>query len=72
MESLNCRKRQRSLAVQYGHHCRVANLDIGGGTTNVVLFEDGETLARGCLDIGGRLICMNHRASLRKSVRRQR
>ncbi len=28
------------------HHCRVANLDIGGGTTNVVLFEDGETLGQ--------------------------
>ena len=48
------------------HHCRVANLDIGGGTTNVVLFEDGETLARGCLDIGGRLICMNPQGIITK------
>ena len=41
-------------------------IDIGGGTTNVVLFEDGETLARGCLDIGGRLICMNPQGIITK------
>lgn len=32
----------------------VANLDIGGGTTNVVIFDGGEACGRGCLDIGGR------------------
>ncbi len=31
-----------------------ANLDIGGGTTNVVVFDAGEVAARGCVDIGGR------------------
>lgn len=36
--------------------CRVANLDIGGGTTNIAVFDAGETIATGCLDIGGRLI----------------
>lgn len=36
--------------------CTAANLDIGGGTTNIVLFDRGETVATGCLDIGGRLI----------------
>ncbi|MDR1916825.1 MAG: ethanolamine ammonia-lyase reactivating factor EutA [Synergistaceae bacterium] len=34
----------------------VMNLDIGGGTTNIAVFDSGETVARGCLDIGGRLI----------------
>ncbi len=33
-----------------------ANLDIGGGTTNICLFKDGEVLDTACLDIGGRLI----------------
>ncbi|MEA5050060.1 MAG: ethanolamine ammonia-lyase reactivating factor EutA [Oscillospiraceae bacterium] len=33
-----------------------ANLDIGGGTTNIVLFRAGETLAKGCVDIGGRQV----------------
>lgn len=32
------------------------NLDIGGGTTNVALFDDAETIAKGCLDIGGRQV----------------
>lgn len=34
----------------------VANLDIGGGTTNICYFEDGEVVSSGCLDIGGRMI----------------
>ena len=34
----------------------VVNLDIGGGTTNIAAFHCGETIATGCLDIGGRLI----------------
>lgn len=36
--------------------CTVANLDIGGGTTNISVFRKGELLDVGCLDIGGRLI----------------
>ena len=36
--------------------CTAANLDIGGGTTNIVFFDNGETVSKGCLDIGGRLI----------------
>ena len=39
--------------------CGTVNLDIGGGTTNIVVFQDGETVAKGCLDIGGRLIRVN-------------
>lgn len=34
----------------------VLNLDIGGGTTNMCLFERGEPLETGCLKIGGRLL----------------
>ena len=66
MESLIAGKGSGAWQYSMDHHCRVANLDIGGGTTNVVLFEDGETLARGCLDIGGRLICMNPRGIITK------
>ena len=35
---------------------RVLNLDIGGGTTNMALFANGEPLCEGCLDVGGRLL----------------
>lgn len=34
----------------------VVNLDIGGGTTNIAVFKDGEPVDTACLDIGGRLI----------------
>lgn len=34
----------------------VANMDIGGGTTNICYFKDGEVHDTACLDIGGRLI----------------
>lgn len=37
----------------------VVNLDIGGGTTNVVLFDGGEVKSRGCLDIGGRQVTVD-------------
>lgn len=66
MESLIAGKGSGAWQYSMDHHCRVANLDIGGGTTNVVLFEDGKTLARGCLDIGGRLICMNPQGIITK------
>lgn len=59
MESLIAGKGSGAWQYSMDHHCRVVNLDIGGGTTNVVLFDDGQTVARGCLDIGGRLICLD-------------
>lgn len=34
----------------------VANIDIGGGTSNISVFKNGEIIETGCLDIGGRLI----------------
>lgn len=34
----------------------VANLDIGGGTTNIAVFRKGSLCGVTCLDIGGRLI----------------
>lgn len=38
------------------NHCTVANLDIGGGTTNIAVFDCGEAVACGSLDIGGKLV----------------
>lgn len=36
--------------------CLVINMDIGGGTTNIVVFDCGETVSKTCFDIGGRLV----------------
>lgn len=33
-----------------------ANIDIGGGTTNISVFQDGEFVDEACLNIGGRLV----------------
>ena len=35
---------------------RVLHMDIGGGTSNLALIEDGKITATGCLNVGGRLI----------------
>lgn len=39
---------------KYG--CVVANLDIGGGTTNVSVFNCGNLVAQTCIDVGGRIL----------------
>ncbi|MCL1952327.1 MAG: ethanolamine ammonia-lyase reactivating factor EutA [Oscillospiraceae bacterium] len=41
-------------AASKARRCRVANLDIGGGTTNIAIFDSGALTAVGCYDIGGR------------------
>ncbi len=38
------------------NNCTAVNLDIGGGTSNIVLFDRGKVISTGSLDIGGRLI----------------
>ena len=40
-------------------HRTVLNLDIGGGTTNMALFADGQVVDTGCLNVGGRLLRYN-------------
>lgn len=38
------------------HHAVVANIDVGGGTSNISVFREGKLIGVSCLDIGGRLI----------------
>jgi ethanolamine utilization protein EutA len=38
------------------HACIVLNFDIGGGTTNLALFSNGNLIEAGCMNVGGRLI----------------
>ena len=37
-------------------HTTVANVDVGGGTSNIALFHDGDLVGTTCLDLGGRLV----------------
>ena len=38
------------------HHTQILHFDIGGGTSNLALYQSGELKATGCLDVGGRLV----------------
>ncbi len=42
----------------------VINFDIGGGTTNIAVFKNGEVIDTACFDIGGRLIKMNKQGEI--------
>ena len=59
LESIIAGKGSGAWQYSMDNACGTVNLDIGGGTTNIVVFQDGETVAKGCLDIGGRLIRVN-------------
>ena len=39
---------------------RILHVDIGGGTSNLCLIEDGKVLETGCLNVGGRLLKFDH------------
>ena len=56
LESIIAGKGSGAYQYSMDNGCTAVNLDIGGGTTNIVMFKDGEVIAKGCLDIGGRLI----------------
>lgn len=46
------------------YHTTTVNFDVGGGTTNMVCFHDGDIVDTGCFDIGGRLIKVNEREEI--------
>lgn len=43
----------------------VLHMDIGGGTSNLALIQDGKIVATGCLNVGGRLLKMEPNGRLR-------
>lgn len=56
LESIIAGKGSGAFQYSLEENCATVNLDIGGGTTNIVLFDKGEVVSKGCLDIGGRLV----------------
>jgi ethanolamine utilization protein EutA len=42
----------------------ILHMDIGGGTTNLALLEEGKILRTGCLNVGGRLIKMDEQGTV--------
>ena len=56
LESIIAGKGSGAWQYSIDNDCTVVNLDIGGGTSNIVFFNAGDTQGKICLDVGGRLI----------------
>lgn len=56
LEAVLAGKGSGAAAISEERRSRVLNLDVGGGTSNICLFDAGEPLAMGSMNIGGRLI----------------
>lgn len=52
----DCRSRCGAQTLSEQKLCRVLNIDIGGGTSNYVLFDAGKVSGSACLNVGGRLL----------------
>ena len=56
LESVLAAKGAGAVAYSRDTGKRVLHMDIGGGTSNLALIEDGAIVATGCLNVGGRLL----------------
>ncbi|MEG3013637.1 MAG: ethanolamine ammonia-lyase reactivating factor EutA [Cetobacterium sp.] len=56
LESIISGKGAGAMQFSEEKNTNIYNLDIGGGTTNISLFNRGEVIDTTCLDIGGRLV----------------
>lgn len=56
LESIIAGKGACSHQYSQEHHTSVVNIDIGGGTSNLAVFREGDLIDTGCFDVGGRLI----------------
>ncbi len=56
LESVIAGKGSGAQSYSEENECTAVNLDIGGGTTNIVVFDCGKVIAKGCVDIGGRQV----------------
>lgn len=55
-ESILAGKGIGAQSISQNEFSRVCSIDIGGGTTNIAVFDSGEVKAASCIDVGGRLI----------------
>ncbi len=59
LESVLAAKGAGAVAYSMETGKRVLHMDIGGGTSNLALIENGKILQTGCFNVGGRLIKFN-------------
>ncbi len=55
LESVIAGKGSGAEALSKQLHARIANIDIGGGTSNIAVFERGACIGTACVNVGGRL-----------------
>ncbi|HWR07797.1 ethanolamine ammonia-lyase reactivating factor EutA [Sporomusa sp.] len=55
LESVIAGKGSGAEEISRRQHIRVANLDIGGGTSNIAFFDRGVCIGTACINVGGRL-----------------
>ncbi len=59
LESILAAKGAGAVAFSEQTGKRVLHMDIGGGTSNLALIDEGKILQTGCLNVGGRLVKMD-------------
>lgn len=66
LESVIAGKGSGAEALSKRLHACIANIDIGGGTTNIAYFDRGKCIGTACINVGGRLFevdPLSHRLS---------
>ncbi len=66
LESMIAGKGSGAEEISRQQHTRIANLDIGGGTSNIAVFDRGTCIGTACVNVGGRLFevdAVTHRLS---------
>jgi ethanolamine utilization protein EutA len=56
LESIIAGKGSGAADYSKNNYCTVANIDIGGGTSNIAIFKNGKAIDSCCINVGGRLI----------------
>lgn len=56
LESVIAGKGAGAASMSREYHRVILNIDVGGGTSNLAVFKDGQLLDTTCINIGGRLI----------------
>jgi ethanolamine utilization protein EutA len=56
LESIIAGKGSGAAEYSRKNYCTVANIDIGGGTSNIAVFQNGKAIDCCCLNVGGRII----------------
>ncbi len=64
LESILAAKGAGAVAYSERTGKRVLHMDIGGGTSNLSLIEDGKIIQTGCLNVGGRLLKFDEAGTL--------